>query len=55
VLQLPGEAQACVISRKDLVKLDRLPAMTLVVPKLELVFDDGVKRLRAAVRRVVSA
>ncbi len=53
VMQLPGEPQACVISRKDLVKLDRLPAITLVVPELELAFDDGIERVRAAVRRVI--
>lgn len=44
-----ADAEAAVISRKDLVKLASMPRRPLVVPELELGFIEGEAALRAAV------
>jgi hypothetical protein len=48
-------AECVVTSRKDFVKLDRAPAVAVVVPELEVAFIEGEERVRAALAACVSA
>lgn len=44
-----ARAEAIVMSRKDWVKLDRVPKTTVVVPELAIDFVEGEARVRAAI------
>jgi tetraacyldisaccharide 4'-kinase len=44
-----------VMSRKDIVKLDAKPGVTLVVPDLSIAFLDGEERVRSAIAACISA
>jgi hypothetical protein len=44
-----------VMSRKDIVKLDAKPDVTLVVPDLSIAFLDGEERVRSAIAACISA
>ena len=48
-------AECVVTSRKDFVKLDRAPAVAVVVPELEVAFIEGEERVRAGLAACVSA
>ena len=48
-------AELVIMSRKDLVKLDRLPNAPLVVPDLSIGFSEGEDRVRASVLGAVAA
>lgn len=48
-------AELVIMSRKDLVKLDRLPNAPLVVPDLSIGFSEGEERVRASVLGAVAA
>ncbi|MCE2885005.1 MAG: tetraacyldisaccharide 4'-kinase [Planctomycetaceae bacterium] len=50
-----ARAELVITSRKDLVKLDRLPEAPLVVPDLSIGFSEGEDRVRASVLGAVAA
>ncbi len=52
---MDASVEALVMTRKDVVKLDRVPEFPLVVPQLAIEFHSGSERVREAVARVVSA
>ena len=52
---LRARAELVITSRKDLVKLDRLPKAPLVVPDLSIGFSEGEDRVRASLLGVVAA